>query len=71
MGTDSVTRKTASEFTNRVINAMRHKGMLQSKSGRYKNTLKVPKPMPFSIETNDLLFYMLDNLLRETQGRKT
>ena len=63
MVTDRATRDPASDFTDRVINAMRHKGILHSKLGRYKNTLKIRPPMPFSIENADLLFDTLDDVL--------
>ena len=56
----------ASDFTDRVINAMRHRGIIHSKLGRHKNTLKIRPPMPFSIENADLLFDTLDEVLVET-----
>jgi 4-aminobutyrate aminotransferase-like enzyme len=56
----------ASDFTDRVINAMRHRGIIHSKLGRHKNTLKIRPPMPFSIENADLLFDTLDEVLAET-----
>ncbi len=56
----------ASAFTDRVINAMRHRGILLSKLGRHKNTLKIRPPMPFSVENADFLFDTLDEVLAET-----
>ena len=66
MVTDRATKNPATEFTDRVINALRSKGVLLSKLGRYKNTLKIRPPMPFSTENADLLFDMLDEVLVET-----
>ena len=53
------------EFTDRVINAMRHRGIILSKLGRHKNILKIRPPMPFSIENADLLIDTLDEVLFE------
>ncbi|MEP3844435.1 MAG: aminotransferase class III-fold pyridoxal phosphate-dependent enzyme [Paracoccaceae bacterium] len=66
MVVDRQTKAPASEFTDRLINAMRHRGILHSKLGRYKNTLKIRPPMPFSIQNADLLFDTLDEVLSET-----
>ena len=66
MVSDRATKEPASTFTDRVINAMRHRGILHSKLGRYKNTLKIRPPMPFSVENADLLFDTLDEVLSET-----
>lgn len=63
---DRETKEPASDFTDRVINAMRHRGVIHSKLGRHKNTLKIRPPMPFSIENADLLFDTLDDVLSET-----
>jgi 4-aminobutyrate aminotransferase-like enzyme len=63
---DRESMEPASDFTDRVINAMRHRGIIHSKLGRYKNTLKIRPPMPFSIENADLLFDTLDEVLAET-----
>ncbi len=62
---DRTTKEPASDFTDRVINAMRHKGVIHSKLGRYKNTLKIRPPMPFSIDNADLLFDTLDEVLHD------
>ena len=56
----------ASEFTGRLVNKLRHRGIILSMLGRYKNTLKIRPPMPFSIENADLLFDTLDDVLSET-----
>ncbi len=63
---DQQDKTPASAFTDRVINAMRHRGIIHSKLGRHKNTLKIRPPMPFSIENADLLFDTLDDVLAET-----
>jgi len=60
---DRETKTPASAYTDRVINAMRDRGILHSKLGRHKNTLKIRPPMPFSIANADLLFDTLDDVL--------
>ena len=64
--TDRKTKQPASEYTDRVINAMRQRGIIHSKLGRYKNTLKIRPPMPFSMDNADLLFDTLDDVLSNT-----
>ncbi len=60
---DRITKDPASDFTDRVINEMRQRGIIHSKLGRYKNTLKIRPPMPFSCQNADLLFDNLDEVL--------
>lgn len=64
--TNESEKTPASALTDQVINAMRHKGILHSKLGRFKNTLKIRPPMPFSLEHADLLFDALDDVLSES-----
>jgi len=64
---DQDSKTPATEFTDRVINAMRHRGVIHSKLGRHKNTLKIRPPMPFSCENADLLFDTLDECLSEME----
>ncbi|WP_298852081.1 aminotransferase class III-fold pyridoxal phosphate-dependent enzyme [uncultured Ruegeria sp.] len=59
-------KEPAGEFTERVINAMRCRGIIHSKLGHHKNTLKIRPPMPFSVENADLLFDTLAEVLAET-----
>ncbi|WP_120632767.1 aspartate aminotransferase family protein [Ruegeria sp. EL01] len=66
MVVDRASKEPASQFTDRVINAMRHRGIIHSKLGRHKNTLKIRPPMPFSINNADLLFDTLDEVLSQT-----
>ncbi|SLN10352.1 aspartate aminotransferase family protein [Pseudooctadecabacter jejudonensis] len=66
MVTDRTTKAPASDFTDRVINALRHRGVILSKLGRHKNTLKIRPPMPFSKDNADLLFDTLDEVLADT-----
>jgi len=66
---DRTSKEPATEFTDKVINAMRHKGIIHSKLGRYKNTLKIRPPMPFNTEHADLLFDTLEQVLAETPLR--
>ncbi len=63
---DQSAKTPASAFTDRIINALRHRGIILSKLGRHKNTLKIRPPMPFSIENADLLFDTLDEVLAKT-----
>lgn len=63
---DKETKTPASAFTDRVINEMRHRGIILSKLGRHKNTLKIRPPMPFSVDNADLLFDTLDDVLSDT-----
>ena len=63
---DRVTKEPASGFTDKVVNAMRHRGVILSRLGRHKNTLKIRPPMPFSIENADLLIDTLDDVLEKT-----
>ncbi len=60
---DRKTKAPASVQTDKIINAMRHRGVILSKLGRHKNTLKIRPPMPFSIDNADLLFDTLDDVL--------
>ena len=55
----------APEFANRVVNAMRHRGILLSRLGRHKNTLKIRPPMPFGADHLNLLIDTLDEVLAE------
>ncbi|APG49243.1 aspartate aminotransferase family protein [Phaeobacter porticola] len=66
--TDRATKAPASDLTDRIINTMRQRGIIHSKLGRHKNTLKIRPPMPFSIENADLLFDTLDDVLSEVTG---
>ena len=63
---DRGSKAPATDFTNQIINAMRHKGIILSKLGRHKNTLKIRPPMPFSIENANLLIDTLDEVLGQT-----
>lgn len=63
---DQTSKTPASDYADKVINAMRQRGVILSKLGRHKNTLKIRPPMPFSVENADLLFDTLDRVLTET-----
>ncbi|RYH02638.1 aminotransferase class III-fold pyridoxal phosphate-dependent enzyme [Salipiger sp. IMCC34102] len=65
---DHGNKTPATGFTDRVINAMRHRGIIHSKLGRHKNTLKIRPPMTFSIAHVDLLMDTLDEVLKEVTG---
>lgn len=64
--TDRETKEPASDYADRVVNAMRDRGILLSKLGRHKNTLKIRPPMPFGAEHLDLLIETLDEVLSQT-----
>lgn len=63
---DQGTKAPASDYADRVVNAMRDRGILLSKLGRHKNTLKIRPPMPFGEEHLDLLIETLDSVMAET-----
>jgi 4-aminobutyrate aminotransferase-like enzyme len=63
---DQKSKSPASEFADRVVNAMRHDGILLSKLGRHKNTLKIRPPMPFDEANLDQLMTALDKVLSAT-----
>lgn len=63
--TDRDSKKPASDYADRVINAMRHRGIILSKLGRHKNTLKIRPPMPFNADHLDLLMTTLEAVLTE------
>ena len=66
MVTNRATKDPASAFTDRVINEMRARGVILSKLGRHKNTLKIRPPMTFARPHVDLLMDTLDAVLTET-----
>ncbi|MBT3436216.1 MAG: aspartate aminotransferase family protein [Oceanospirillaceae bacterium] len=63
---DTNLKTPATDFTNRVANAMRQEGVLLNKLGIYYNTLKIRPPMCFSREHADLLLQTLDRVLETT-----
>ena len=63
---DRDSMEPATAFADRVVNALRHRGIILSSLGRRKNTLKIRPPMPFSIQNADLLIDTLDEVLAET-----
>jgi 4-aminobutyrate aminotransferase-like enzyme len=63
---DRATKEPASDYADRVVNEMRQRGIILSKLGRHKNTLKIRPPMPFAEEHLDLLMTTLDSVLAET-----
>ena len=62
---DHDTKQPAGDYTDRVVNAMRHRGVILSRLGRHKNTLKIRPPMPFGEPHLDLLIETLDGVLSE------
>jgi 4-aminobutyrate aminotransferase-like enzyme len=63
--TDHETKTPASDYADRIINAMRHRGVILSKLGRHKNTLKIRPPMPFGEDHLDILMDTLDAVMAE------
>ncbi len=63
---DRATKGPADTFTDQIVNEMRQRGIIHSKLGRHKNTLKIRPPMPFSLENADLLLDTLDDVLGKT-----
>lgn len=67
---DRETKTPAPDLADRIVNTMRHRGVLIGKSGIYGNVLKMRPPLPFSREHAEMLAATLDQALRETsQGR--
>ena len=66
---DKATLEPASGFADQVVEAMRERGVLLSKLGRHKNTLKIRPPMTFSEEHLGLLVQTLDEVLGELAPR--
>ncbi|TPM35697.1 aminotransferase class III-fold pyridoxal phosphate-dependent enzyme [Mesorhizobium sp. B2-3-4] len=65
---DRRTREPAPDIANRVINAMRDRGVLIGKTGIHGNVLKIRPPMPFSRDNADFLVGILDEALGEAAG---
>lgn len=63
---DHASKAPASDYADRIVNALRARGILLSKLGRHKNTLKIRPPMPFTIAHADLLMDTLDAVLADT-----
>lgn len=66
---DRATKDPAGAYADRIINAMRHNGIILSKLGRHKNTLKIRPPMPFDEANLDHLVTTLDKVMSETLVR--
>ena len=62
---DRETKEPATDYTSRVVNALRHRGIILSSLGRHRNTLKIRPPMPFTRSHVDLLMETLDSTLSE------
>ena len=63
---DRATKDPASDYADRIVNALRERGVLLSKLGRHKNTLKIRPPMPFGEDHLDLLIRTLDDVMATT-----
>ena len=65
---DHETKEPAIAFADQVVNRMRQRGIILSKLGRHKNTLKIRPPMPFAEEHLELLMTTLDDVIGELAG---
>lgn len=63
--TDRAAKAPAPAYADRVVNAMRDRGVLLSKLGRHRNTLKIRPPMPFGAEHLDILIGTLEAVLTD------
>ncbi|MCX8509709.1 MAG: aminotransferase class III-fold pyridoxal phosphate-dependent enzyme [Rhodobacteraceae bacterium] len=63
---DHASKEPAIAFADLIVNKMRQRGIILSKLGRHKNTLKIRPPMPFGEDHLDLLMTTLDSVLAET-----
>ncbi len=63
---DRGSKSPAAAYADLVVNRMRQRGIILSKLGRHKNTLKIRPPMPFGEDHLDLLMTTLDQVLAET-----
>lgn len=63
---DRDTKVPAATYADLVVNRMRQRGIILSKLGCHKNTLKSRPPMPFAEDHLDLLMTTLDAILAET-----
>ena len=62
---DRKSKVPATQFTKRVADEMRRRGILLNILGINGNTLKIRPPMPFSRENADFLIETLDAVLAE------
>ena len=60
---DRETKKPDAAAAKRIVNEMRHRGILMSKIGEHDNVLKLRPPLCFSNEHADLLISTLDDVL--------
>lgn len=60
---DRETKEPDANEANRVVNAMRHRGILMSRIGVHDNVLKLRPPLCFSKQNADLLIGTLDDVL--------
>ena len=60
---DRGTKKPATAEAERVVNMMRHRGVLMGSNGISYNVLKIRPPMPFSIADADIMLSALDECL--------
>ncbi|WP_136659624.1 aminotransferase class III-fold pyridoxal phosphate-dependent enzyme [Nitratireductor sp. XY-223] len=62
---DRATKEPATQYTARVANEMRRRGILLNRLGIHYNTLKIRPPMPFTRDNADLLLSTLDAVLTD------
>jgi 4-aminobutyrate aminotransferase-like enzyme len=61
--TDRETKSPATAAARKIVNGMRHKGILMSKIGEHDNVLKLRPPLCFSEENADQLVSTLDEVM--------
>lgn len=57
-------RQPDAALGKKIINEMRHEGVLMGLIGRFDNLLKIRPPMPFSVDNADVLFDTLEKVLK-------
>jgi 4-aminobutyrate aminotransferase-like enzyme len=60
---DRKSKEPATGKAGKIVNGMRHKGVLMSKIGEHDNVLKLRPPLCFSKENADFLLTILDDVL--------
>ena len=62
---DRNTKEPAIDYTDRLINRMKDEGIILSKLGRHKNSLKIRPPLVISQDQLDLMFDTLDQVMAQ------
>lgn len=65
---DRATKAPAADLAQKVVDEMRHAGVLIGKLGINGNVTKMRPPMPFNEEQGELLLATLDSVLQKVAG---